>query len=1022
MACANLGTASDFNVFLFGDYIQNNFTVQGRVAAEGSVTFQDQSVSTALPVSTTRADLIIGGDVNIVRGFNNGNTIMSPSSTVIAYTMINNNGVAGQPLIDTPVDFAAAQNYLQCLSTGWGALAPNGTAEDFFGTLQINGSDPTLNIISVAGTLLESSSLVAINVPASSTVLINVTGASGGFGNYQMQINGNSAPPESVGATIMWNFPQATAVRNANGVIQGTILAPFADMTANGSSQLNGQLIAVSYNGTNGGIRPFNIPFTGCLPEVTTCGAAALSVAKTVNDTTSFTGTPGTPITYTIVVTNTGNQPVHNIVITDDLLGFEQDLPLLEPGDTYPYVLETEVASGMAGTSYTNTVIVSSDEVPVMTASATVTIAALPINVKFLKMATQSTAMPGDQVIYQFSLYNSGNSELVNVRLVDPTLGLDQSFPAFFDGTIAETTFTIPSTAVAGSTITNTARLYADNLPQPGYLESSANVAVSAAPTVIFRKFVNTAQADPGSTIQYFFVIENTTASDIQNLVVSDPVLHFNATIDVVTPGVIVVLNQPYTIPANTPAGTVIENTATLTGSFGSMTASASVTVNEMLSLLVSKEESTDMVLPGETINYTIRTFNNGNAVLDNVMIVDELTGFQTTISMLGIGQEQDFSTSYTVPATTATGTIITNIVIAQSAEISPVSTQISAIVTTAPVPPTTPQIALEGFVSQPTAQPGDTVVFTGTVTNISPVRVQNLLLRSPFFEAIGVLEILEPGSTFRISQEFTVPANTPPGTIFTASLIAISSNIPQQETEASFVVIPEASFALIKSVNLTEVVQGEEVIFAITGRNTSNFTINTVRFIDLALNQNTTITSINPGSVITGYFYMPVTAAPGTVIVNEAVAVFENLRSVSATASYTVFGLLLNKQANSLSAAIGDTINYVVSVRNPTSEIATNILFTDPVPAGTAVLPGTVKLNGSPIADSALTAGIQLFSLQPYGTATITFTLLVISEPVGGSFRNQAQASFIFPTTTRRLSGSSLSNVSTVDFEDNEE
>jgi choice-of-anchor A domain-containing protein len=151
MACASLGSASDISIFLFGNYNNQFTTLSGRVAAGGNVIFTDQVISSALPVSTTRADLIIGGSVDITRGFNNGNTIISPTSTVITYTMINNNGVTPQPIVDTPIDFASSQAYLQCLSTGWGALSPNGTATNTFGNLQITGTDPTLNIITFNG-------------------------------------------------------------------------------------------------------------------------------------------------------------------------------------------------------------------------------------------------------------------------------------------------------------------------------------------------------------------------------------------------------------------------------------------------------------------------------------------------------------------------------------------------------------------------------------------------------------------------------------------------------------------------------------------------------------------------------------------------------------------------------------------------------------------------------------------------------------------------------------------------------
>ncbi|PJN51731.1 hypothetical protein PAEVO_48230 [Paenibacillus sp. GM2FR] len=104
IACGNLGIANDFNVFVFGDHTQFSVDSEGRVAVGGNATYVDYGIGDRLEVSTARADLIVQGNIDITRGANfSGNTIIYPTSTIINYTMTNNNGVTGQPLRGTPI-------------------------------------------------------------------------------------------------------------------------------------------------------------------------------------------------------------------------------------------------------------------------------------------------------------------------------------------------------------------------------------------------------------------------------------------------------------------------------------------------------------------------------------------------------------------------------------------------------------------------------------------------------------------------------------------------------------------------------------------------------------------------------------------------------------------------------------------------------------------------------------------------------------------------------------------------------
>lgn len=315
MACENLGIANDFNLFIFGDHTQSNVDAEGRVAVGGTATYANYGIGDRLPVSTTRADLIIQGNVNITNGTNfAGNTVVYPSSTVFTYTMTNNNRVPGQPLRGTPIDFAAAERSLTELSLNLAALTPNGTVANYFGQIVLTGTDPALNVFTFggnnvdgAGLRLDAANGINLIVPAGSTVVVNVGDNNVGFGSYQTFINGTAANRGNV-CPILWNFFQAALAFNANISIAGSVLAPGADWQARGYGNIDGTLIANSLANVGGSLEAHDIPFCGCLPAMpppTTTTTTTLSTQTFAPPTTTTTTTSVPPTTSTTTTTTT---------------------------------------------------------------------------------------------------------------------------------------------------------------------------------------------------------------------------------------------------------------------------------------------------------------------------------------------------------------------------------------------------------------------------------------------------------------------------------------------------------------------------------------------------------------------------------------------------------------------------------------------------------------------------------------------------------------------------------------------
>ena len=89
-------------------------------------------------------------------------------------------------------------------------------------------------------------------------------------------------------------------------------------------------------------------------------------------------------------------------------------------------------------------------------------------------------------------------------------------------------------------------------------------------------------------------------------------------------------------------------------------------------------------------------------------------------------------------------------------------------------------------------------------------------------------------------------------------------------------------------------------------------------------------------------------------------------------------------KAVDKLTASIGDTLTYTITITNPALQAITNIPFTDTIAAGATYVASSFTVNGSAatptITGSTLTYTIP--TIASLATATITFKV----DAVGGS------------------------------------
>jgi uncharacterized repeat protein (TIGR01451 family) len=421
----------------------------------------------------------------------------------------------------------------------------------------------------------------------------------------------------------------------------------------------------------------------------------AYSIAKTVTDVGGdgpggVANAAGDVIAYQIVVTNTGNQTLTGIAVSDPLLGALTG-PVesgtangdLDVGETWTYtgsytVLQADIDDNGGGDGdIDNTATVSSNELGDDTDSATVPVAQVPAYTIAKSVTDVDGDGPagevdaaGDVIAYQIVVTNTGNQTITGVAVSDPLLGAltgpVESGTANGDLDVGETwTYTgsytvlqsdIDSNGGGDGDIDNTATVSSNEL---GDDTDSAAVPIAGAASYSIAKTVTDVDGDgpggiasaAGDVIAYQIVVTNTGNQTLTGVAVSDPLLGAlagpvesgtaNGDLDV---GETWTYTGSYTvlqadIDDNGGGDGDIDNTATVSSNeLADDTDSAIVPVAQVPAYSIAKTV-TDVggdgpagvaSAAGDVIAYQIVVTNTGNQTLTGVAVSDPLLGALT--------------------------------------------------------------------------------------------------------------------------------------------------------------------------------------------------------------------------------------------------------------------------------------------------------------------------------------------------------------------------------------------------------
>ncbi|HMS25399.1 MAG TPA: VWA domain-containing protein [Acidimicrobiia bacterium] len=307
-----------------------------------------------------------------------------------------------------------------------------------------------------------------------------------------------------------------------------------------------------------------------------------IELTKTVNPTTAK---PGDTVTYSFVVKNTGETKLTNVKVTDPLLGGQVGATIAElaPGQSAPVITKTFVipanATGIIHNvaTVTGTPVdgdnearpdVTDDDDADVTITTVVPPSASSVAIeKTVQVSSGSTTFgetgtftAGQPVTFKIKVTNTGDTRLKNVKVGDANAtecskgGEDSSI--LIPDQVSE--YTCVHTAGYTANTTNTVIVTGNPIDgngapvgTPVSATDTAQVNVTAVPSIKIDKTADQTTAAVGSTVNYTFVVTNTSTVTLSNITVTDNVIGDIGTIATLAPGASFTKTVAFVVPAS---------------------------------------------------------------------------------------------------------------------------------------------------------------------------------------------------------------------------------------------------------------------------------------------------------------------------------------------------------------------------------------------------------------------------------------------------------------------------------------
>ena len=871
-------------------------------------------------------------------------------------------------------------------------------------------------------------------IPTGTTFVLNSLTIDG-----TTQVGANPANGVNIGS-----IPTGTTKNVSFQVVVNTI--PPSNVVSNGSS--------ASYQYT---VNPSQSPVTKNISSnlvSTQINNANLSLTKSINKQFA---TIGDTISYTILITNSGNTAATNVQLTDPL----PNGTILTPGTvTLNGVLQNvdslvalpigTIPSGATFTlSFQVTVINITAQNPIVnnafasyiytvnpslpptsktansnSVSSTIRLA----NLHAIKSVNQTFAEVGDVLTYTFALTNDGNVAANNVLLSDSIANGTSFVPdsVMINGVtqpgVTPANINIGSIN-AGTTITASFRVLITSIPNPNPISNSASVSYN---------FIVDPNASPVSTN----TTSTTTFTQVNdaNVISAKTVDRAFATVgDILTYTVIltnagsVSADSPIFVDINPDGTTFIQNTFLINDVLqnnadpnigvplpsipanGSLTVSYQVTVTSLPvqnpTINSSSTQYSFILNPGDppTIETSLSNTVSTQINLANVVIVKEVD-----LTIADVGQPITYTISLANLGNTSANNIVVTDILPPGTTLVPNSifiggalqlgadSSVGLQVGTIPAGGFTTiifQISANGLPSPNPVQNSAALQYSFIADPNLPAVVKN----APSNIVTTQINTANIVTTKLTSTNFADVGDV----ILYATILTNNGNIPASNVTFTDIIPAGTTFlpnsVMINGVPIANANPANGIFIGTIGANSSR-TVSFEVFVP-------TIPAVNPITNQSGttfqYTYDPSKPAVMQMVASNTVQTTINNASIAAT-----------KSADKQFANVNDIITYTTTLTNTGNTLASNVVFTDVIPNGTSFIPNSVTVNGNILPNVNPASGITIDPINPNANTTISFQVQVNSIPNPNPIPNQSNTTYQYivnpnlpPTSANALS-----------------
>ncbi|OFD97383.1 hypothetical protein BWGOE13_16650 [Bacillus mycoides] len=875
-------------------------------------------------------------------------------------------------------------------------------------------------------------------IPTGTTFVLNSLTIDG-----TTQVGANPANGVNIGS-----IPTGTTKNVSFQVVVNTI--PASNVVSNGSS--------ASYQYT---VNPSQSPVTKNISSnlvSTQINNANLTLTKSTNKQFA---TIGETISYTILITNSGNTAANNVQLTDPLPngtiltlgtvtlnGVLQNvdslvaLPIgtIPGGATFTLSFQVTVINitaqnpiiNNAFASYIYTVNPSLPPTSKTANSNSVTSTIRLANLHAIKSVDKTFAEVGDVLTYTFALTNDGNVAANNVLLSDSIANGTSFVPnSVTINSVTQPGITPASINIgsinAGTTITASFQVLITSIPNPNPISNSASISynfivdpnaspVSANTTstttftqvndanVISAKTVDRAFATVGDILTYTVILANagSVSADSPTFVDTNP----DGTIFIPNTFLINSVLQNNADPnIGVPLPSIPAN--------GSLTVSYQVTITSLPTqnptINSSSTQYSFILNPGDppTIETSLSNTVSTQINLANVVIVKEVD-----LTIADVGQPITYTISLANLGNTTANTVVVTDILPAGTTLVPNSIFIGGALQLGADPSAGLQVGTipAGGIT--------TIVFQISANGIpSPNPIQNSASIQYSFIADPSLPALVRNATSNIVttqiNTATIVANKLTSTNFAdvgdsityATVLTNNGNIPA--TNVIFTdVIPSGTLFIPDSVAIDNVPVAN--VNPANGISIGTIGANSSRTVSFQVNVPA-IPSINPITNQSGttfqYTYDPSKPAVMQMTSSNTVQTTINNATVAAT-----------KSADKQFANVNDIITYTTTLTNSGNTLASTVIFTDVIPNGTSFIPNSVTVNGNTLPNVNPANGIAIDPINPNANTIISFQIKVNSIPNPNPIPNQSNTTYqyIVSPNLPPASANALSNLIT--------